>query len=136
MGPGNMRENHGIHHRLFDDEQEDRIKEQIWNDYVATGQLFAFIALQTLAMKFWKNLGNDPGELGCYDRFIADFKRRSGFSSRGFHTGRRNPTGESEDIDAWIERVRDLIGSRESTGTLETGWRVLPSGLLTWAPVA
>jgi hypothetical protein len=140
--PWNMRENHGAHKRLFTDAQEAQMKDEILNDYIASGNLFTSVTFRTIAVKCWQNLGKDPIEFKCSDKFIAGFKDRNGFSSRRFHTRRRNRTGERGDICAWIQGIRDLIGNRQCTGMLdrvvncdETAWRVLPTGLLTWAPM-
>jgi hypothetical protein len=137
-----MTENHGTHNRLFTGAQEAELKEKILSEYVAPGNLFTSVTFEAIAMQFWKHLGKDPTEFKCSGRFVVDFKERNGFSSRRFHTRRRNPTGDKEDIEAWLQIIRNLIGNRGSTNTLdlvvncdETAWRILPTGLLTWAPV-
>jgi hypothetical protein len=53
---------------------------------------------------------------------------------------RRNPSGSEEDLRHWVAMIQDLILEYHDALFLivncdETAWRILPRGLLTWAPV-
>jgi hypothetical protein len=136
-----MKENHGSHHRLFTDAQEDEIAEAIRHNYVDHSLLFPSSTFAAIAMEKWKELGRDPAHFKCSDKYISGFKKRNAFSSRKCHVKRRDPVGEEQDIAVWVQAIKDLIAYHRENGTLdlvvncdETAWRVTPSGLVTWAP--
>jgi hypothetical protein len=54
----------------------------------------------------------------------------------------RNPDGDDENIEAWIHNIKDLMTAHRANDSLdmivnydETARRIIPSRLLTWAPV-
>jgi hypothetical protein len=57
-----MKENHGSHHRLCTDAQEDEIAEGIRRNYVDKGMLFTSSTFAGIAMEKWKELGRDPAQ--------------------------------------------------------------------------
>jgi hypothetical protein len=140
--PWNMKLNHGIQHRLFSDEEEAGIIKIIVSEYLNQGRLFTSTTFAAVAAEKWEELGRNPSEFRCSHHFIADFKKRNGFSSRRCHVKRRDRRGEEQDITKWISEIRFLIKRHQRSSSLnlvvncdETAWRIIPSGLLTWAPV-
>jgi hypothetical protein len=92
-----------------------------------------------LAHDAYAQTGRDDGSFQCSDQFIADFKKRHGFSSRRFHMRRRNRHCRRTDIELWINEIKMLLAEiphRRIVNCDETMWRVVPNGMLTWAPVA
>jgi hypothetical protein len=138
--PWNMKENHGSHNRQFTDAQEAEIATRIITEYIEVGRLFTCGTFEALITEYLAHLGRDPAEFKCSHHFIQDFRARNGFSSRRFHTRRRNPSGTEADTHQWVRRIQDLLLEYQDTLSLivncdETAWRILPSGLLTWAPI-
>jgi hypothetical protein len=135
-----MKEIHDRCHREFSDENEAEITRTIISDYVAVGKLFTCETFRALISQFLTDHGRDPTRFKCSSKFIFDFKQRNGFSSRRFHVRRPNPSGLKENIPRWIREVKDLLLEYDDALPLvvncdETAWRILPCGLLTWAPV-
>jgi hypothetical protein len=131
---------HGLHHRKFDDDEERCIKKTIMSDYIELGKMFTEQTFRVVAGDAWAARGGDPDKFECSKKFINGFKLRNGFSSRRFHMRRRNRAASEEEIAAWTKAIRDLL--IENAGNLdmvvncdETAWRIIPTGLLTWAPV-
>jgi hypothetical protein len=130
---------HGLSLRAFDPLEEALIANTITTEYIEAGRLFTEQTFHKVAAEAWEGFGKE-GEFACSKQFIFNFKQRNGFSSRRFHTRRRNPTESKEQIEAWITAIRDLLIAHEGKRDMvvncdETAWRLLPSGLLTWAPV-
>lgn len=137
-----MKENHGTHHRLFTDLEEAEIKHVIVSEYIEVGKLFTSATFQAIAKEKWTELGRDPKEFVCSDKFISGFRKGNGLTSRKCHLKRRDRGGERQNIEIWTRSIQDLIARHEMNGTLdlvvncdETAWRIVPSGLVTWAPV-
>jgi serine/threonine protein kinase len=131
---------HGLHHRKFDDGEEASIKQTILRDYVEAGQMFTEVTFKIVTFDAWKNFGRDPTKFHCSKKFINGFKERNGFSSRRFHTRRRNRLASEEEIKAWTDAIRKLLADNAERLNMivncdETAWRIIPSGLVTWAPV-
>jgi hypothetical protein len=105
--PENINENSGKHHRLFTDSQEAEITETITSKYVDPGRLFTFAMFMAVAMDKWTEVGRDPNEFKCSDKFICVFKERNRFSSRRCHVKRRDPDGDDENIEARSRISRD-----------------------------
>jgi hypothetical protein len=128
---------HGISQRRFTDSEEGQLVDVILSNYIANGQLFTSATFRDLASQFWKDLGKS-GEFTCSDHFLVDFKRRNNFSSRRFHIRRRTAHGTEESIEQWTADIRNLLTLYDDNLQLvvncdETAWRIIPSGLLTWA---
>jgi hypothetical protein len=132
---------HGVRLRAFDDDEEAQIAEVIRTEYIAAGRLFTEATFRELVMQAWEAFGRAEGEFVCSKHFISNFKHRNRFSSRRFHARRRNPAESQAQIAAWLATIRDLLTANEASRDMvvncdETAWRLLPSGLLTWAPLA
>jgi hypothetical protein len=140
--PWHTKLNHGIHHRLFNDQEEAEIIHVIVSEYLDQGCLFTNATFAALASEKWEELGRNPGEFKCSHHFICDFKERNGFSSRRCHVKRRDRHGEGQSLAEWIKKIQCLIETHQRSSSLdlvvncdETAWRLIPNGLLTWAPV-
>jgi hypothetical protein len=137
-----MKENHGSHNRLFTDLQELEIARQIRAEYIDRAVLFTCQTFRQVALEKWTALGRDPAQFACSDRFICSFKERNRFSSRKCHVKRRDPVGDEQRVEEWIQNMKELIAQYAQIDALdlivnsdETAWRTFPSGMLTWAPV-
>jgi hypothetical protein len=140
--PWNSKESHGSHNRLFTDQEEDELTGTIVSDYLELGRLFTGQTFCALATEKLGELGRDPATFICSDKFICGFKKRNGFSSRKCHWKRRDPRGTLEITELWMTRMQELMAAHQSRGTLEmvvncdeTAWRMVPSGMVTWAPI-
>jgi hypothetical protein len=129
---------HGAHHRIFTDAEEARLVEVIITEYIAKGRKFIASTFQALAQDAYAQTERDPEGFQCSTHFIADFKKRHAFSSRRFHMRRRNQHCGRLDIEQWVERTKILLSENSHHRVVncdETMWRVVPNGMLTWAPV-
>lgn len=129
---------HGLYHRVFSDEQEEELVEEIIRDYIAPARQFVAANFRELALRKFQSLGGDPTSFQCSNRFIRAFKTRHRFSSRRFHMRRRQQTRGRLDIEEWIQATTELLATVDNRRILncdETAWRIIPNGLLTWAPV-
>jgi hypothetical protein len=129
-------------HRLFTDSQEAEIMEMIISKSVDAARLFTSAAFMAVAMDKWTEFGRDPNEFKYSNKFICAFKERNRFSSRRCHVKRRDPDGDDENIEAWIQNIKDLMAAHRSNDSLDmivnydaTAWRIIPSGILTWVLV-
>jgi hypothetical protein len=114
--------------------------ETIISKYGDAGRLFTSATF--MAMDKWMELGRDPNEFKWSDKFICAFKERNRFSSRRCHVKRRDPDGDGEKIEAWTQNIKNLMAAHHANDSLdmivncdEIAWRIIPSSLLTWAPV-
>jgi hypothetical protein len=92
----------------------------------------------SLALAAYASTGRDPGALKYSQHFIDDFKRRYGFLSRRFHLRRRKQDPARRDIVQWIEQITALlleVPLERIVNCDEAMSRVVPGGLLTWAPI-
>jgi hypothetical protein len=129
---------HGRHLRTFTDQQEEEIAAEIITDYIVPGRLFNASDFRSLALKKFAEFGGESGTFVCSQQFIRDFKKRQRFASRRFHMRRRNNELHRADILAWTDKMQRLLATTDPDRILncdETCWHVVPSGLLTWAPV-
>jgi hypothetical protein len=140
--PWDTKYNHGNHHRLFNTKEETEIAHVIVSQYLDEGHLFTSATFAAVAVEKWQELGRDPDQFKCSHHFIQDFKERNHFSSRRCHVKRRDRHGEEQSLDEWISKIQYLIEAHRNSSSLdlvvncdETAWRLIPSGLLTWAPV-
>jgi hypothetical protein len=76
----------------------------------------AFVHISDISSRrhFW--LSRDPNEFRCSDKFIYGFKETNGFSTRRRHLKRRDPEGEEQNVEIWIQQIRDLIEIAEWKG--------------------
>jgi hypothetical protein len=129
---------HGMANRIFSDEQEQQLVDIILSEYIGPGKQFTASTFREVSQEFYASLGGNPDEFRWSDHFIANFKSRHRFSSRRFHLRRRSRIGGRFDIEAWKETVNVLLhmcAHHRIINCDETSWKVVPSGLLTWAPV-
>jgi hypothetical protein len=134
----NWAKNHGLHKRKFTDDQEAQIKETIISQYIMRGRLFTERTFRVVALQAWKDFGHDEADFKCSNKFIDGFKDRNHLSSRRFHAKRRDPKASKDDIAAWVAQIQALLEDNAHNLVVncdETAWMVIPSGLLTWAPV-
>ena len=129
--------NHGLHHRIFTDIEEEAITQFIVENYFKPCHAFhdddfRFLAMQAFLEKYQDQ---DPPDFQCSPGFIADFKSRNHFSSRRAHYKRR-PRVDSQTVEAWVTEVRTLLRTFPHDRIIngdETAWRILPNGATTWA---
>jgi hypothetical protein len=110
------------------------------SDYIEVGKMFTEQTFRLVAFAAWQSAGGDPNKFECSKRFINGFKHRNGFSSRRFHTRRRNRVASEIEIQNWTKAIRKLLAENATNLDMvvncdETAWRIIPSGLVTWAPV-
>jgi hypothetical protein len=83
-----------------------------------------------------KYQGEVMPRFACSDGFIANFKRRNGFSSRRAHLKRR-PAVTDADRSRWLQTMATLLVDVTDHNRIinvdESSWRVHPTGLRTWA---
>ena len=129
---------HGTHNRIFTNEEESSIADFIRQNFIQTGQIFQNIDFKNLASQAFLEKYNE--EEDCPEpmfspKFVRDFKKRNGLSSRKARY-RRRPKFPKENIDDWISKVKELIRTKPADRILngdETSWRILPSSMSTWA---
>jgi hypothetical protein len=140
--PWNMKENHGTHNRIFNDWEEAEIKEIIVSQYLEVGKFFTSATFEAVAREKWRDSGRDPDAFVCSKKFISGFRKRNAFTSRKCYLKRRERGATGQNIEIWTRNIQHLIVQHEINGTLdlvvncdETAWRLVPTGLMTWAPV-
>jgi hypothetical protein len=132
-------DNHGRHNKIFTNEQELAIVDEILVRYIAKSQLFSSHTFRTIIMRHAQEAGYSPDQVKCSNHFIASFKKRHRLASRRFHLRRRNQARSGPETAEWIEAMRQLLFSVADHNHIincdETAWQVVPNGMLTWAPV-
>ena len=129
---------HGAHHRIFTDQEEEAIAQFIEDNYFAQGYAFhnedfKKIAVDAFLMKY-QDAETVP-EFQCSPGFITDFKERNNISQRRAHYKRR-PDVDAAAVARWIAMISELaqnVPLDRIVNADETCWRILPSGLTTWA---
>jgi hypothetical protein len=132
------KENHGEHHCVVTDAEEVDLDDLIVNGFILPGKQFIGAAFRELALAAYMLTGRDPSAFKCSQHFINDFERRHALSSRRFHIRRRKEHVKHGDLIGWIENIVILLPENPPERVItcdETMWRVVPNGLLTWAPV-
>ena len=129
--------NHGIHHRIFTEEEETSISDFILENYLVQGRVFSngdFKAIISDAyLEKYKNSENIP-PFNVSDGFISDFKKRNNFTTRKPHVKRR-PDRDPQKEEEFLKRVRNLLENVDHDRILncdETFWRSLPCNIKTW----
>jgi hypothetical protein len=128
----------GLHNRTFTEDEEADLAKEIIEQWVMPARLFNSATFRDLAMRRYQESGRDPHKFQCSDHFIHNFRRRHGFSSRRFHLRRRRRSMQRADIEEWRISMCELLSRVDHHRVIscdETAWRVVPTGLLTWAPV-
>jgi hypothetical protein len=129
---------HGLQHRIFTQLEEQALAEYIADNCLSTGLLFTNDAFRQLAIQAFleKHPDDNVPDFACSDDFIADFKRRNGFSSRRAHLKRRPAITDSDRLE-WIQTVATLLMEVNDHNRIvnvdESSWRVYPTCLRTWA---
>ena len=129
---------HGLHHRIFTDEEESHISDFIIKNFINAGfifqdQDFILIAMQAFLEKH-QNSEIDK-EFSCSSHFIKDFKNRNKFSSRKPHLKRR-PESDGSRLQQWECEMSHLLANVPQDRILnaeETAWKIMPNGITTWA---
>lgn len=130
--------NHGLHHRIFTDEEEANIKSYINDNYINQGKLFTdadFRILLTDAFLEKHSLDEVLPFFMMSAHFIFDFKERNHISSRTAHAKRRSDIDEDRNIE-WENNICELLNDFPRDKILncdETSWRVYPKSIKTWA---
>ena len=90
---------HGLHHRVFTDDEEEAIASYIVENYIVPGLMFTNADFQVLVTEAFltkfKDAPNIP-EFTASKGFIQDFKKRNSFVTRRSHPKKR-PKRDSED---------------------------------------
>ena len=130
-------QNHGSHHRIFSDAEEEAITQFIIDNYFKPCHAFhdddfRFLAVQAFLEKYGRKSLPD---FQCSPGFIADFKARNHLSTRRAHYKRR-PTVDPQTVETWVREVQNLLRTFPHDRVIngdETAWRILPNGATTWA---
>jgi hypothetical protein len=120
------------------DAEEEEIATEILEHYIMTAKMFNSMRFRELTLKKYEDSTGSSDGFRCSDHYIQNFKRRTGFSSRRFHLRRRRRQIGRGDIEVWKNAMIALLDSAEHHWIIncdETAWKVVPSGLLTWARV-
>jgi hypothetical protein len=127
----------GEHRRIFSNEIESMMAEEIRANYVQPHRLFTTEDFCTLALRWYRDVYRDVGRetrFVCSPEFIRGFRGRNRFSLRRNHFKRRTPVSEEEQAK-WIADVTTLLATEDNDLILncdETAWRLYPEGILTW----
>lgn len=130
---------HGLHHRIFTNEEEKAICDYIRKNYLEVGHYFNNQAFRRLAVDAYleKHFDDDNVKDVQFSRnFISCFKKRNHISSRRARYKRRPIRTIQEIEDNWVQKIKNLAQSVPHDRILnadETSVRILPSNLLTWA---
>jgi hypothetical protein len=127
--------------RIFSDEKESEMANYIRANFLEPGLLFGDSDFKLLALQQWAAKVSDfktmpERDFLCSACFVADFKRRNGFSSRVFHYKRRPETTDPIRVQNWIQEIQSLLEREDHDRILncdETSWLLYPRGLLTWS---
>ena len=131
--------NHGVSHRIFNNEEESAIKEFIVTNFLSQGfyfndEDFADIAFQAYLEKS-QNDQSFQKDFLISRGFISDFKKRNGISSRRPHA-RRRPQISDEEKNQFVKKIQDLLATVDHSRVVnadETSWKSFPGGILTWS---
>jgi hypothetical protein len=104
-------EGRGAHHRIFTDDQETDIVDEIIIQHILPGRIFNAHDFRLLAMRKFLELGGESDQFQCSDHFIYDFKKRHRLSSRRFHMRRRNNQTDRPDIEGWLDEMQNLLAT-------------------------
>jgi hypothetical protein len=126
--------------RIFSDEEERQIADDIRREILTPGTLFTNADFRALITdRCWARYEDVPWsrikDFHASDGFVADFKARNRFSSRRAHYKRR-PNVDPERCIAWQREIEDLLRTVDHDLILnadETSWCLYPRGVTTWA---
>jgi hypothetical protein len=135
---------------IFTDVQEERLLTEVMSSFLEKGLYYSDSDFKVDALRFHQKLieeaeaealatgRTDPivvPPFKCSPHFIASFRKRHIMSLRRPRLTRR-PTTNDAQIQAFVERVRELIRDtpRERIINIdETNWRTVAPGFKTWA---
>ena len=129
---------HGLHNRIFSNEEEASICDFVVSNFIEPGNLFTNMDFKRVAADAYLQIHIDDEikEVQFSNKFVSDFKKRNHLSSRKAHYRRRPKVVTKEKISNWVKKVRTLIDSVPHDRILnadETSVRILQNNLLTWA---
>ena len=131
-------ENHGLHNRIFTDEQEKAIADYIRENYIQQGILFTDQDFVNLAMQAFLTIHRNnehPPEFNVSAGFIYAFKKRNRISSLLAHPKRRSES-DPQLNENWEKTIKQLLKDVPRDHILncdETAWQVFPNNVRTWA---
>ena len=131
--------NKGRDRRVFTIEEETAISDYITVNWLVLGRVFTDqdfhdLAHEAYRMKYLSGNEDSVRDFHASPGFIADFKRRNGFSSRCAHPKKR-PSRREDLEDNFTRHVKQLlsdVNKERIVNVDETFWRCLPSDLKTW----
>ena len=103
---------HGLHHRIFTDEEEKGISDFIQENYIKQCHLFQNQMFRQLAANAYLEKHFDDNALKNVqfsNSFIQGFKKRNHISSRRAHYKRRPINVGHEQIENWIDQIKNLV---------------------------
>lgn len=131
--------NRSKNRRVFTDDQEEQMAEEIMMKYVYKNRYFSDKTFRNFAVLKYLEFNPDAehDEFQCSDHFIYDFKRRHSFSSRLAHFVRRKPAPSTDVQKNFIQKITRPIYDKNKIviNADETSWSVLPKRITTWAPI-
>ena len=129
---------HGMHNRIFTDHEEMAISSFIRDNYIQPGIVFQnkdFVKLASQSFLESHLDDEDIPDVKFSPKFVWNFKKRNGLSSRRARFKRRNSIDQQE-VSDFIKSIQNLINTKPADRILnadETSWRILPSTMTTWA---
>ena len=136
--PGDVH-NYSKAKRIFSDETEEGVSDYITDNYIKPGYYFPDKEFQNVMFRAYNMDDSITKDFHCSPGFISDFKNRHRFCSRKAHPKKR-PEREltTENIEVFIAQIKSLIETARKNNEPvvngdETGWRILPPFLRTWA---
>ena len=128
---------HGLHRRLFTDEEEEATASYIVENYVVPGLMFTNADFQVLVTEALltkcKDSPNIP-EFTASKGFIQDFKKRNSFVTRRSHP-KKWPQRDKQKEQMFMQRMSELLATVNHDRIVncdETVWRSYPSDLRIW----
>jgi hypothetical protein len=129
--------------RLFTDDQEAALAQQVRDDYLSKGYLFTNADFRVMAINSyyqWNPIDaeaeNPPvKQFMASNGFLNSFKKRHRFSSRRSHFKRRSPPNPELEKQ-FFDEIVELVHSKDPDLVLncdESSWKLYPNGILTWA---
>lgn len=136
--PGDVH-NYSNAKRIFPDSVEEGVSDYITENYIKQGYYFSDKEFKNVMFRAYNMEDSITKDFHCSPGFIVDFKNRHRFSSRKAHPKKRpNKELTIEEMQIFIAQIKSLIVSARKKDEPvingdETGWRILPPYLRTWA---
>ena len=127
---------HGVHRRIFTDEEEQTVSEYIFSNFLLVNRAFTNQDFKDLIMQAFleKHKDGPVPEFSVSQGFIEDFKRRNFFSTRRAHPKKR-PKRDPAKEELFLQRVKEIFDTVDHDRILnvdETFWSCAPMDLTTW----